>query len=90
MDANSAGLGTSPANSAITASIGSNSRRGRRGEAHADQRRSPDSGCGSRGEGAFVRQPSTRRRIVTAFWPPNPKPWTATVSTFALRAVSGT
>ncbi len=32
----------------------------------------------------------TARKIVTAFWPPNPKPLTATVSTFALRAVSGT
>jgi hypothetical protein len=30
------------------------------------------------------------RKIATAFWPPNPNPWTATVSTFALRAVSGT
>ena len=30
-----------------------------------------------------------RRKIVTAFWPPNPKPSTATVSTFAWRAVSG-
>jgi acyl-CoA thioester hydrolase len=32
----------------------------------------------------------TARKMVTAFWPPNPKPLTATVSTFALRAVSGT
>ena len=31
-----------------------------------------------------------RRRIATAFWPPKPKPSTATVSTRALRAVSGT
>ena len=38
------------------------------------------------------RRPSTakRRKIVTAFWPPNPKPLTATVSTFVSRATSGT
>ena len=29
------------------------------------------------------RSASSRRKIVTAFCPPNPKPWTATVSTFA-------
>lgn len=33
---------------------------------------------------------SKRRKIVTAFWPPNPKPFTATVSTFAGRATFGT
>ena len=33
---------------------------------------------------------SKRRKIATAFWPPNPKPLTATVSTFAWRATSGT
>ena len=33
---------------------------------------------------------SKRRKIATAFWPPNPKPLTATVSTFASRATSGT
>ena len=33
---------------------------------------------------------SKRRKIVTAFWPPKPKPLIATVSTFALRATSGT
>jgi len=33
---------------------------------------------------------SKRRKIVTAFWPPNPNPLTATVSTFAFRATSGT
>ena len=36
------------------------------------------------------RQASSARKIVTAFWPPNPKPLTATVSTLASRAVSGT
>ena len=41
---------------------------------------------------ADPRQPSTanRRKIVTAFWPPKPKPLTATVSTFVSRATSGT
>ena len=33
---------------------------------------------------------SKRRKIVTAFWPPKPKPLIATVSTFAVRATSGT
>ena len=37
-----------------------------------------------------IRQSTTRRRIATAFWPPKPKPSTATVSTRVLRAVSGT
>ncbi len=32
----------------------------------------------------------TRRKTHTAFWPPNPKPLMATVSTEARRAVSGT
>ena len=36
------------------------------------------------------RQSTTRRKIVTAFWPPKPKPSTATVSILASRAVSGT
>ena len=36
---------------------------------------------------ARERQASTRRKIATAFWPPKPKPLTATVSTLALRAV---
>ena len=33
---------------------------------------------------------SKRRKIVTAFWPPKPKPLIATVSSFASRATSGT
>ena len=33
---------------------------------------------------------SKRRKIATAFWPPKPKPLIATVSTFAVRATSGT
>ena len=36
------------------------------------------------------RQSVTRRKIATAFWPPKPKPSTATVSTLASRATSGT
>ena len=35
-------------------------------------------------------RPRSDRKMATAFWPPNPKPLTATVSTFARRAVSGT
>ena len=35
-------------------------------------------------------QSTTRRRMVTAFCPPNPKPSMATVSTFAGRLTSGT
>ena len=36
------------------------------------------------------RRQESLRKIATAFWPPKPKPLTATVSIFALRAVSGT
>ena len=39
---------------------------------------------------ASVHQSVTRRRMVTAFWPPKPKPSTATVSTLASRFTSGT
>ena len=46
---------------------------------------------GHRGlRGSDAQTSVTRRKIATAFCPPNPKPSTATVSTFALRAVSGT
>ena len=41
-------------------------------------------GCGA----AYA--PVAFRKIVTAFWPPKPKPLTATVSTFALRPILGT
>ena len=44
----------------------------------------------ARGVVATRRQSTTRRKMLTAFWPPNPKPSTATVSTFAGRATSGT
>src|SRR5262249_12132555 len=50
--------------------------------AGADPRRLPRAGRAS--------QSVRRRKIATAFWPPNPKPWTATVSIRASRAVSGT
>ena len=46
---------------------------------------------GGRGHG--IRRAAVQvsaRKIVTAFWPPNPNPFTATVSTLALRAFSGT
>ena len=35
-------------------------------------------------------RPRRARKIATAFWPPKPKPLTATVSTLAVRATSGT
>ena len=40
--------------------------------------------------GAPPAYASKRRKIVTAFWPPKPKPLIATVSSFASRATSGT
>ena len=44
----------------------------------------------SDGRASAAGYASKRRKIVTAFWPPKPKPLIATVSTFALRATSGT
>ena len=45
---------------------------------------------GLRGRRSAQASVTDARKIATAFWPPKPKPSTATVSTFALRAVSGT
>jgi len=59
--------------------------------AHRRWHRAPALGAGGSpahfgAEAAYA----TARKMVTAFWPPNPNPFTATVSTFAGRAVSGT
>jgi hypothetical protein len=51
---------------------------------------STEPGALEQGSSALRAYASKRRKIVTAFWPPKPKPLIATVSTLASRATSGT
>ena len=62
-------------------------RRGRRPPRGLRGPPAPRLSSGASASGGYA---SKRRKIATAFWPPNPKPLTATVSTFASRATSGT